>query len=237
MDIVWFGESCFRLARPSVSVVTDPYWASSPALPNLTADIVTLSGGRITSLALRPLDGNPRFIERPGEYEIKGAVITGVATPRRAVGESKSGVRQRNCVFLIELDGIVICHLGYLDHVPSTQQVEELSGVDVLLVPVGGHETLNAADAVEVISMVEPRIVVPMLHDAVAAAAVARTSAAVGRRGDEPPRAQSDGEALERFCRELGVQDTVPQVRLSITRSHLPGDTQVVVLQSQMSDG
>src|SRR5207244_7918721 len=84
---------------------------------------------------------------------------TGVRTYHDA---KKGAERGKNTAFVIEIDELRVCHLGDLGHVPTADQVEELSGAEVLLVPVGGRTTIDAAAAAEVVSLLEPRIVVPM---------------------------------------------------------------------------
>ena len=125
-----------------------------------------------------------------------------------AFADNKKGAeRGSNTIYLIELDDLIICHLGSLGHVLTAKQVEALSDVHVLLVPVGGHTTLDAAKAVEVIAQIEPRIVVPMHY----------------RTGAE----QVEGEdSLEKFAREMGLKEWKPQERLNVKRIRSARDDQ-----------
>ena len=95
----------------------------------------------------------------PGEYEVSDVFITGIQT----YADDKHGkVRGKNTAYLFELEGMVICHLGALGHTLTAEQREQMSNVDILLIPVGGHTTIDATQASDVISTLEPHIVIPM---------------------------------------------------------------------------
>jgi L-ascorbate metabolism protein UlaG (beta-lactamase superfamily) len=209
MEITWFGHSCFRLSERGVAIVTDPFSEElGYARPRIRADIVTISHdhpGHNHRIGFR---GGPRFFDRPGEYEVKEAFITGISTYH----DGKHGaVRGKNLVFLFEIGGLAVCHLGDLGHIPDQRQVEALSDVDVLLVPVGGVHSLDASKAAEVISLIEPEIVIPMHY--------------------KTPMEQARLEGLDKFIKEMGLAPVPAQASLSITKSTLPEETQVVVLE------
>jgi L-ascorbate metabolism protein UlaG (beta-lactamase superfamily) len=208
MDITWYGHSCFRLSDRGVTIVTDP---PSDDLgydrPRIRADVVTISHehpGHNNRVGFR---GGPRFFDGPGEYEVKEVFITGIATYH----DGRNGsVRGRNTVFLFEFDGLTVCHLGDLGHVPSQSEVEALSSVDVLLIPVGGLHTIDASKASEVISLIEPRLVIPMHY--------------------KTKVEEAKLETVTKFLKEMGVAPVPPQPELKVSKSSLPEDTQVVVL-------
>src|SRR5205823_237997 len=124
-----------------------------------------------------------KVLSGPGEYEINDVFITGVGTYDKR--------RIKNTVYVLELEGMVICHLGTLGHIPTADQLEQLSNIDVLLVPVGGGNTLNATEASEVISTIEPHIVIPMHF-----------------RVDD---FDADLDGLEPFAKEMGIGEVAPQ--------------------------
>ena len=208
MDITWYGHSCFRLSDRGVTIVTDP---PSDDLgydrPRIRADVVTISHehpGHNNRVGFR---GGPRIFDGPGEYEVKEVFITGIATYH----DGRSGsVRGRNTVFLFEFDGLTVCHLGDLGHVPSQSEVEALSAVDVLLIPVGGVHTIDASKASEVISLIEPLLVIPMHYSTKVETAKLDT--------------------VTKFLKEMGVAPMPPQPELKVSKSTLPEDTQVVLL-------
>lgn len=208
MDITWYGHSCFRLSDRGVTIVTDP---PSDDLgydrPRIRADVLTISHehpGHNNRVGFR---GGPRCFDGPGEYEVKDVFITGISTYHDGRGGS---VRGRNTVFLFEFDGLTVCHLGDLGHVPTQSQVEALSAVDVLLIPVGGLHTIDASKASEVISLIEPRLVIPMHYNTKVETAKLET--------------------VTKFLKEMGVAPVPPQTELKVSKSSLPEDTQVVVL-------
>ena len=105
------------------------------------------------------ITGEFRLIDSPGEYEIRAVFITGIATypTGRSMSETDLAA-SRNVIFVVEMGGLTVCHLGALTHIPQ-EQVQALNTVDVLIVPVGGGErSLNAAKAAEIVSVVEQKL-------------------------------------------------------------------------------
>ncbi len=212
MEIVWHGHACFRLKSREFAIITDPYDGKVVGhnLGKAAADIVTVSHNHPGHDNVAAIGGSPRIVDGPGEYEIGGIFLTGIQSYHDSEGGKKRG---RNTIFLIEMDDLVTCHLGDLGHPLTPAQAEAMSDVDVLLIPVGGTGALSAAQAAEVISLIEPKITIPMdfQHEA-------------DGRAPEP---------VERFCRELGVKTPTPQPKLVVTRSTLPEAAQVVVLEQR----
>jgi len=192
-------------------VVTDPYGKEMGyTLPRLRADIVTISHLHPGHNYLKGVKGSPKVIDGPGEYEIQGIFITGIASYH---DRRKGRDRGKNTIYLFDFEGLTVCHLGDLGQVPTQSQVEDLSDVDILLVPVGSHTTINAAEASEVISLLEPRVVIPMHY---------RTEAMSG----------SPLDSVDRFLKVMGVKGT-PQESLNVAKGTLPDDMEVVVLESR----
>ena len=208
MEITWYGHSCFRLKKRGAGVVTDPCGKDvGYTIPRLRADIATISYDHPDYNNCALLQSKPKVINGPGEYEVKGVFITGIATYLK---KSKGPNRPKNTIYLLDFDGLTVCHLGNLDHVPSQTQVQALSDVDVLLIPVGAIGTINANQAAEVIGLLEPKIVVPMHY---------KTSATKRRL-----------QPVGRFLKEMGLPETNPQKGLEVSKTSLPSETQVVVL-------
>ncbi len=157
MEITWYGLSCFRLTgRGQASIVTDPY-GSTFGLPSLKlrGDVVTISHDSLGHNNDAAVSGRQYTLAGPGEYEIGGVFITGIAT-------NETDHSLANLLFVFDFDGVTIAHLGDMSKVPTQTKIEALEQVDVLLLPVGGGNSLNAAQAAELVSMLEPRLVVPM---------------------------------------------------------------------------
>ena len=208
MEITWYGHACFRLRDKGATVVTDPYDRSiGYTLPRVRADIVTVSHNHADHTYASGIKGAPKVVDAPGEYEIKGVFITGIATFH---DRKKGAQRGRNTVFLFEFDGLTICHLGDLGHVPTQAQVEALSDVDILLIPVGGVSTIAASRAAEVVSLLEPKIVIPMHY---------KTKALTLKLA-----------SVNRFLQEMGLKKLAAQESLKVTASTLPEETQIVLL-------
>lgn len=208
MDISWLGHSCFRINGRNGIVITDPY---SPdlgySLGKPTAHIVTVSHQHPGHSYVQGVGGEPRLVTGPGEYEIGGILILGVATFHDDEKGQESG---RNTTYVMEVDEVSICHLGDLGHTLTAGQIEEIDNVDVLLLPVGGMTTINAPVAAEVVRQLEPNVVIPMHY--------------------KTPALERELDPVERFLKEIGVKETESQPKLSLTRSSLPASTQAFLL-------
>lgn len=213
MEIVWHGHSCFRMIeRGMAAVVTDPYDDSIgyPAL-KLKADIVTVSHDAPGHNCLDAVKGTQKTITGPGEYEIGGVFIMGLSTSRGNGDKKKKGDEsKRNTLYLFDFDGLTVCHLGDLDVVPTQSQIEDLGAVHVALVPVGGGGGLNASQAAEVISLLEPSIVIPMHYK----------TPATGLKLDP----------VSKFLKEMGLNTVKEEASLKVTRSSLPAETHVMLM-------
>ena len=177
-----------------------------PSGPWCAADTDTKTAGSPVTEAVTPPF---RLLNAPGEYEIGGVLLNGVNTTAKRKDRDAGGA-PRNVAFVVEIDDLRVCHLGDLDHTPGQDLIEELSDIDILLTPVGGHGALDAAAAAEVISLLQPRIVVPIRYQTDAAAMPL--------------------DPIDPFIKQLGREAPQPQARLSVTRSNLPEETQLVML-------
>jgi L-ascorbate metabolism protein UlaG (beta-lactamase superfamily) len=209
MEIVWYGISCFRLSeRGLATVVTDPYDPTTglPAL-KLKADIVTVSHDAPGHNYLKGVKGERRAITGPGEYEIGGVFVTGI---RMEPKEARKNGSRANTLYVFDFDGLTVVHLGDLDYVPGQAQIEDLGAVDVALVPVGGGGALTPTQAAEVMSLIEPSIIIPMHF----------------KTGKE----QAKLGPVSRFLSEMGIAKLDPLPSLKVSKSALTEETQVVVL-------
>jgi L-ascorbate metabolism protein UlaG (beta-lactamase superfamily) len=207
MEITWYGHSCFRLAeRGKATVITDPFDDSiGYALPKLKADVVTVSHTAPGHSSYDSVKSYQRLIAGPGEYEIGGVFIIGAAMHNGDTDPPKY-----NVAYSFDYEGLSVVHLGDLDHVPSQSTIEAMGSADIVLVPVGGGGGLNATQAAEVISMLEPGIVIPMHY--------------------QTPETNLELEPVDRFLKEMGVSRIQQEEVLKISKSSLPEQTQIVVL-------
>jgi L-ascorbate metabolism protein UlaG (beta-lactamase superfamily) len=218
MEITWYGHSCFRLTERSyATVVTDPFDSKSIGYSplRLKSDIVTVSHAAPGHSNTDAVKGISHVIDGAGEFEIGGVFITGVQTDIASNRKKAKDDSARNTIFVFDYDGITVAHLGDLKQTPTQSEIESLGTINVALVPVGGGGGLNAAKAAEVISMLEPNLVVPMHYST--------------------PSAKLPRDALNKFIKEMGLSQTETQPSLKVTRSGLPHETHVVVLEYQTS--
>ena len=192
-------------------MLTDPPDPKSGhAIPKTEAGLVTISHEHPGHSSLKSVGGEPVVLRGAGEYEVREVLVTGVGTFH---DDKKGSERGRNTVFAIRLDDLVICHLGDLGHELPAADLERLGDIDIVLVPISGADVnLPAARAAELIHQLEPKVVVPMSYEP------------EGRRKDSP---------FDRLLHELGVKELTPVPKLSVTRSSLPENVQVVALDSR----
>jgi len=202
------GLSCFRIRGSQAVVITDPFPPGlGYTLGKQTADIVTVSHQHPSHSYDQGIGSEHRLVKGPGEYEISGVLILGIGAYHDSV---KGQSRGKNTLYLMEIDGVNVLHLGDLGHALNDEQAEEIGNVDILLLPVGGVNTINAAMAAEVIRKLEPKVVVPMHY--------------------KTEKGSPDLEPVENFLKEMGQAQVEPRPKLTISRNSLPLTTEVVVL-------
>lgn len=166
MKIKWFGHSAFGLTSVSgTAIITDPYESGGyngavgykPIAAG--ADAVTISHNHADHNYIKALPGKPTIIDKKGNYEIAGIKITGIPVYHDA---RQGRDRGDNIVFIYEIDGLRIAHCGDIGHILAETDVEALGAIDILLIPTGGHFTIDARQATDVISSTNPKIVIPM---------------------------------------------------------------------------
>jgi L-ascorbate metabolism protein UlaG (beta-lactamase superfamily) len=213
MNIAWHGHSCFRLtSRGLATVVTDPYDHEVVGFNplSLRAHIVTVSQDTPAYNNASAVKAKQRVLRGPGEYEIGGVFITAVRTN----GSNKKDKNELpNILYVFDYDGVTVAHLGNLFRVPHQSQVEALGTVNIALVPVGGGQGLNAAKAAEVISLLEPGIVIPMHYST--------------------PDSKLKLAPLDKFLKEMGLGEVNTEEELSVTGTSIPTETQIIVLDYQ----
>jgi L-ascorbate metabolism protein UlaG (beta-lactamase superfamily) len=214
MFITYLGHSCFKIqdkiGPDGATIVTDPFDKEVGfKVPNIEADIVSISHDHHDHSNIDALRGTPFIVDTPGEYDIKGIAVRGVESFH---DEKQGAERGNNMIFRFEVDGVSVAHLGDLAHVLENKQLEILTGTDILLIPVGGKYTLDAKKAVEVISQIEPRIVIPMHY----------------KTKDSKI---NDIDGVEKFVKEMGIQAREEE-KLKISKKDLPQeDMELVILK------
>ena len=211
MEITWLGHACFRVRGREATILIDPYGRDHGNLGKPSADIILVSHDHPGHSYVEGVVGARRTLVAPGEYEIKSIPIVGVRTAHDGEAGRRRGP---NIAWAFQLEEVSVCHLGDIGAALTTDQAEELGSVDVLLVPVGGHNTVNAAQAAEIVTQLEPKIVIPM-HYAT------------------PGRSETPLEPVDAFLRQAGAAGVAPPPRLTITKPSLPDETQIVLLEER----
>lgn len=218
MNITWHGYSCFRIQEQNrdrdVTLVTDPYAPEGgKKMPRgLSADIITISHDHPRHNHVEAVGGNPFIIDSPGEYEIKEMYVSGVATYHDKVEGKEKG---KNVIYYINADGLHLLHLGDLNHPLEEKHMEELHEIDVLFVPVGGGgDVLTAKQAAEVVSQIEPRLIIPMHY----------------KTAGFCPKC----DPIEAFIKATGLIRPEPVAKLKISGKDLPQEEmRVIILEPQ----
>ena len=206
-DIKWLGHACFRVKTRDATVLMDP--TSREQGVNLTrqrADLVTLSRKGGDGGALAMLEGEYTVVDGPGEYEVQDIFVTGIRT---GGADEARGIKVFNTVYLVEIDDLILCHLGDLHNTLSPAQVEALGEMDVLFVPIGPDGGLTTAQATEVIGQVTPKMVIPMRY----------------RMGDE--RGQ---QALRELVTALGFSDVPHGTSIVLRKNNLTDRMSMTIL-------
>lgn len=214
MDIIHLGHSSFKIKGKKATIITDPFNPQMVGIkfPKNDANIVTISHNHEDHNFLDGIAGEAIVVQGPGEYEIKGVKIIGIPS----FHDDKNGQeRGKNTIYHIEVDDITIAHLGDLGHKLGDSATELLNGVDILMIPVGGIYTINPAVAVQIITLLEPRIIIPMHY-----LTKALNSENFGKL-----------EEVTSFLKEIGKDGTVPIPKLSISKDKIGAEPTVVVLE------
>lgn len=208
MDITWLGHSSFRIKGKEATILTDPCDTSiGYKSGKITSDIVTISHNHPGHSCLENVEHPYRLISGPGEYELKGVFITGIQTYHDNIEGNEYG---RNTIYIFEIDGITLCHLGDVGHLLSSSIIENIGNITVLFLPVGGLSTIDSVVAAELVRLISPKIVVPMHY--------------------KTEIINIPFDPVDNFLKKMGIKEVTCQPKLSLTRSTLTENTQIFLL-------
>lgn len=206
-EIRWHGHTCFRIKAKEATIITDPVERSTGyGMGKQNADILTISGDPLGKNlnAIRP---EYQIIDGPGEYEMHDVFLTGSRTYQ---DDKQGAVLGYNTAYLIELEGLKIGHLGNIGHTLTDAQTELLDDVDILLVPTGGETGLSYDTAIQIITDLTPKMIIPMRY--------------------ATPIGDKDLGDLQEFCKKLGVEVPAAEDKLVVKSSDLTDTMRLVVL-------
>lgn len=207
MQISWLGLSSFEITTKNpngeVVLIIDPYANTTglrfPKTEEAHVAIVTHDEADANNVVVLP--GHPHLITIPGEFEVRGVFVFGIGAPLK---RGKDHVLVR-----MEIEGIHVVHLGALDRELTDEELTQLSHVDLLMIPVGGNGVLTPGQAAEVITQIEPRVVIPMTY--------------------QLPNLKTHYETVEAFCEEMGSYRREEMNKYKVTRKDLPEEDMLIV--------
>lgn len=208
MIITWYGQSCFKLQDTQQTILVDPYSPRKAGLrgPNFKATLLILTDPEDEKTVKKDLKEDSFLISSPGEYEIRDIFVYGTAFLRK---------KKRLILYQIEVDNIRFGVLGEIDSSLTSEELEVLDGIDVLFVPIGGKNMINAEKAIEIINSIDPRIIIPCCY--------------------RVPKIKLALDPLEKFLREMGIKKTEKLSKLSLRKKDLPLEgAEVVILEPRV---
>lgn len=204
MEITYLGNSCIRLRGRETQVLIDPPDGHLPGFSKASPDLVVRTEGRTDPDLLRPAEGRSQQVSGPGEFEVRGVSVLGVDA-----GAGRTLVR-------VEIDEVAVVSVGRLDRQLTEDEVNSLGHVDVLVLPVGGGNSLAPQAATKVVSAVGPAVVVPVHY---------RHAASPGSGELDP---------VETFAREMGMAEDAVQSQPKLNLNGASGaadNSRVVILE------
>jgi L-ascorbate metabolism protein UlaG (beta-lactamase superfamily) len=215
MNIVWRGQSCFQIAtqknKIQANITIDPFGPETGLKPpSQAADIVLTSHEHADHNNIKSVGGEPFIVDGPGEYEVKGIFVQGIASWHDSSEGKQHG---QNTIYVIEAEDLRICHLGDIGQKELTdEQLQKIGEVDILMIPVGGGSTISEKEAMKIMSQIEPKITIPMHYHI--------------------PKLKAKVEGVEKFLKSLGIKSVKPEPKLSVKKKDiLPDEVKIVVLE------
>lgn len=210
MKIRWYGHSCFLLeSEKGTKVITDPFDGSvGYEIPAVESDIITVSHDHYDHNYTEGVQGNPKIIDDVQQYQIEDIKIEGYPAFHDDVKGAKRGPV---IIYVFEIDGLRICHVGDLGHLLSKSQLDKIGPVDILLVPVGGTFTLDAEGAVAAVEQFEPKLVIPMHF--------------------KTPAISMPIDPVDNFLKAIGKGEILDTNTINVNADTLDEEPKVIVLQ------
>lgn len=207
MTITWAGHYTVKLYNSSTTIVINPY---SPAmgLPPFRskADFVFLSNPSDPTMShLSGIQGDYTLIDTPGEYSFDNLTAYGI-------GWFKDGINQEQSIFRIIFDNITVLYLGSLNRKLNQAELQhiEQADTDVLIVPIGGSTSIDTNAAIDLISTIEPNMVIPINFSI--------------------PKLNQEVEAVSKFAREMGVSVDTNNKKVAISANKIDRENLATII-------
>jgi L-ascorbate metabolism protein UlaG (beta-lactamase superfamily) len=215
MEIIWHGHSFFEIKsrenKNQVKIAIDPFSEEvGLKVPKIETDILLISHDHYDHNNKNVISGNYFLIDNQGEYEVKGVFIKAIKSFHDKVGGKERG---ENLMFLIETEDLRVCHMGDFGQKElNEKQLDEIGGVDILMIPVGGVYTISAKEAIKILEQLEPKITIPMHYSL--------------------PKLKIKLDSVDKFLKSLGIKSLTPEKKLSIKKEDLsPEEAKIVLLE------
>lgn len=204
MNITWYGQSCFRIQTTQQNVLIDPYSPRQAGLrgPNFKSTITILTNPE-DKKAIKKDFKKGFLVASPGEYEISGIFVYGTSFVRKD---------KKLTIYQVEMDNVRFGILGEINSSLTSEELENLDGIDVLFIPIGGETMIGPEKAVEAINLIEPKIIIPCCY--------------------QIPKIKIKLGSLERFLREMGIKGVEKLSKLTLRKKDLSSEeAKVIVLE------
>lgn len=205
MYLYWHGQTCIKLVDGDFTLLIDPFDKNTGLRqPRYAANVVLVTSTNPKENLAKLVAGDPFVIAGPGEYEVGNTFINGIASPATDQAPALT-------MYQFERAGISFAHLGSLNQPLPDDRLDRLEGADVLLIPVGGHGSLDAEQAAKLVAEIEPRIIIPIRY--------------------QLPGLAHKLDSVAAFASEMGAQTVKAEDKLKLVEKDLPQDqTRVVIL-------
>lgn len=217
MQIKYLGHASFLIRTKQGRLVTDPFDPKMVGLksPRVEADAVTVSHQHGDHNYAAAVSGEPVVFDWPGEYEKNGIRVFGYKSFH---DEKKGAERGENILFKIEAEEINILHCGDMGVLPDQTLLDEISDIDVLMVPVGGFFTIGSEEAEKLVKLIEPAIVIPMHYQVPGLS----------------PQIKEKLAPVSEFLKLFGVSAGEETDTLDLKKEELQSEMKIVVLKSRV---
>lgn len=161
MQLIWYGHSCFLIKTSTGKrILMDPFENSIGYNSNFPkCDLITISHNHFDHSYLNKANEKTKVINELGFFDMNFSTIEGLSSFHDKSNGAKRGL---NIIYVLKINNVTICHLGDLGHIPAPLILERLKNIDILLVPIGGHFTLNGSEAAKTCNLISPKYIIPM---------------------------------------------------------------------------